>query len=116
MSEIYSDDNQNRPKLINENKVMHSAKRFRFSFLSTICPANGAKKKAGKNSHKPIIPKLNSSLVREYTCHSITTNCIDQPNTKAKRAKRNTLNSLNLNASYGSFFPKIYSFKSFSFN
>ena len=59
-----SEVNQNSPKLINENNAMQSVKRLRFSFLSTICPAKGAKKNAGKNSHAPISAKLNLEFVR----------------------------------------------------
>ena len=98
---------QNNPKLIKENSAIQITNKFRFSFLSAICPAKGAKKKAGKNSQRPIIPSDSGSPVKLYTCHSITTNCIDQPNTNAKRTNKKMLNSLILKAAYGSFLVNL---------
>ena len=98
---------KNNPKLINENAEIQIASRLRFSRWSTICPANSAIPKAGTNSISPIIASDKGSLVSEYTCHSITINCMDQPNTSKNRINKNTLNSLYRNAAYGSFFDKI---------
>ncbi len=86
--------NKNKPKLIKENKAIQSANKFRFSFWSTICPANKAMDKAGIISISPIIPRDNGSLVKLYTCHYITIKCMDQANTKANRNNKKMLNSL----------------------
>ena len=95
---IFGQVSKNRPKLINEKAAIQIANKFRFSFWSTICPANKAIEKAGIISINPIIPRDKGSLVREYTCHSITINCIDQPKTSTNRTNKKMLNSLNRNA------------------
>ena len=100
--------NKKSPKLINEKAAIQIANKFLFSFWSTICPANNAIVKAGIISIKPIIPIDKGSFVIEYTCHSITINCIDQPKTNKNRTKRNMLNSLILNDAYGSFFSILF--------
>jgi hypothetical protein len=59
---------------------------------------NEAIETAGTTSISPIIPKDQGSLVIEYTCHSITINCIDHAKTMAKRASKKILNSRNRRA------------------
>ena len=68
-----------------------------------MCPANKAIDKAGIISINPIKPKYKGSPVSSYTFHSITMNCMDHPKINAKRTIKKILNSLILNAAYGSF-------------
>ena len=86
--------NKNSPRLITENPAIQVTSKFRFSFWSTIWPAKSAMLTAGITSINPIIPNESGSLVNEYTCHSITINCMDHANTMAKRTIKNMLNSL----------------------
>ena len=94
--------NINNPRLMTEKPKIHFTKRLRFSFWSTIWPAKSAVDTAGITSIKPMMPNESGSLVIEYTCHSITINCIDQAKTMAKRTNRKILNSLKRRAAYGS--------------
>ena len=46
----------------------------------------------------PIIPRDKGSFVIEYTCHSMTINCIDQPKTNRNLTNKKILNCFILNA------------------
>src|SRR5680860_596172 len=92
------------PKLMTEKPRIHFTKRLRFSFWSTMWPAKRAVETEGITSIKSIMPKDSGSLVIEYTCHSITINCIDQAKTMAKRTNKKILNSLKRRAAYGSMY------------